>query len=113
MSFTCQRCKEYKVLADTCYCKRFECAQPWQGAVSPCNFSPVWAYDAEAAAEKYAEECDQDGEYTILKNGSAEIWVQDADGVCTRWSIEAESEPQYHAHQLEFPAATPSGEIKP
>jgi hypothetical protein len=109
MSGQCPRCKRHLILVDVCNCQRFEVQQPWRGAASEGNWCEVYAYDAEAAAERFAEQSDSDGDYTIIQNGSAEMWVRDADDNVTRWSIEAESVPEYRAYELEFPAATESG----
>lgn len=109
MSLQCERCRRHLIFVDVCHCKRFECAMPWRNAVSPGDWHDVYAFDAEAAAEKFAEQCDSDGDYTIIKNGTGEVWVRDSDDNTTRWSIEAEAVPNYSAYQLEFPV---SGEVK-
>lgn len=95
----CPRCKEWKLYRDGCTCKRFECAKPWRNEVHDLNWSEVYARDSEEAAEKFAEESDCDGDYTIIRNGSAEIWTRDGDGLVEKWDIEAESCPTYTARK--------------
>lgn len=103
MSGYCKKCGRYNYTAiANCNCVRYECAIPWQNAVSENDWAEVWAYDTEAAAEKYAEDCDSDGDYIIIKNGSGEVWVREgAERVITKWAIEAESVPTYSASQIE------------
>lgn len=98
-SGTCPRCKEWKLYRDNCTCQRFECAQPWNGIVSDVSWCEVYAPDAERAAEKFAENSDSDGDYTIIRNGEAEIWTRDENGTIEKWDIEAESVPSYNARR--------------
>lgn len=95
----CPRCKRWKLYQNLCPCKRFECAQPWRNEVPEENWSEIYAPDAEDAAERFAQESDCDGDYIIIRNGSAEIWTRDADGTVEKWDIEAESEPTYTARR--------------
>lgn len=68
----------------------------------------IFAKDAEDAAENYAEDRDRNGDYTIIRNGEAEVWVFDEEDVLTKWGIEAYQEPVYRAHQIATPT---SGEV--
>lgn len=94
----CKRCKQWKIYPEHCQCKKFECAEPWKDEVDWDTSHYVYAYDAEAAAEKCAEEFDCGGDYTIIRNGSGEIWTRDEDGKVEKWEIVAESEPVYSAY---------------
>jgi hypothetical protein len=93
----CPRCREFKVIAKTCRCQRFECGIPFRGEVE--DWDEIFAQDAEGAAEKDAERRDSDGDYTIVSQGEAEIWTRDYAGTVEKWMIEARSEPHYYAHK--------------
>lgn len=63
------------------------------------DWTEVYATDAEDAAERFAEEYDQGGDYTIIRDGNAEIEVrrQGSDEAAI-FDISAESVPEYTAH---------------
>lgn len=94
----CKRCTEWKFSPEFCSCKRFECAEPFQDKVHDNDWHEVYAYDAEAAAEKCAEEFDCTGDYTMIRHGSGELWTRDEDGKIEKWYIVAESVPEYSAY---------------
>ena len=58
-------------------------------------------YDAEAAAEKWAEEDDCCGDYTIVGGEPASVTVQDAEGNFTVWHVSGESVPTYHGTEFD------------
>lgn len=93
----CKRCGRY-VWNDDCRCVLFQAAIPWKGAVDESDWTDVYEREPEYAAEKFAERYDCDGgDYTIIRNGDAEVWVRDAENVITKWDIVAESVPEYSA----------------
>lgn len=60
------------------------------------DWSEVYARDPEDAAEKFAEERDQGGDYDIIRGGSAEIEVREQGSTETYIvDVAAESVPQY------------------
>lgn len=67
------------------------------------DWTHVEALDAEDAAEVFAEQSDQDGDYDIVKRGDAEcpIEVKGVDGAITRWGITAETVNRYYAEPVE------------
>lgn len=94
----CPRCHEFKVIAIKCYCQPFGCAINWNGTVGDDAYETVYAVDAEAAAEKFAEDDDgNSGEYTIARNGHGEVWTRDGAGLVQRWMVQAEQVVHYHA----------------
>lgn len=100
----CERCRSF-VWDGQCKCVRFLCGIPFRDKIDgPDDLHVVWATDAESAAEKFAEDYDSNGDYTIIKNGSGEVWVIDVDDNQTKWSIEAESVPEYRAYEKVTPA---------
>ncbi len=91
----CPRCGHFRLRE--CRCILFQCAQPWKGQVDEVSWRDVYAVDAETAAEEYAENSDCEGDYTIIRNGEAEIWVRDPENRVTVFDITAESVPEYRA----------------
>ena len=92
----CRRCNDYKVFGpSTCQCKLFECGEPYKDEVT--DWHEFYAFDAESAAEKCAEQFDCEGDYTIIRHGSGEIWTRDEAGSIQKWEVEAESVPSYNA----------------
>lgn len=60
------------------------------------------AWDSEEAAEKFAEEYDQCGDYTVIKGTPIIVQVRKpGSDVVERFEIRAEAEPRYYATQLE------------
>lgn len=93
----CPRCRHWRLYPSHCNCKRFEVCIPWRDAEG--DWTEVYAMDAEDAAEEYAETCDSDGDYTIIKRGSGEVWTRDEAGAIQKWDIEAEAVPSYSARE--------------
>jgi hypothetical protein len=108
MSRRCDRCKRLLVFSrEECKCKRFEVQsdpspynQEWTKPPDKGAWTEIYAADAEAAAEKFCERYDCDGEYTILKAQRGHVYVRDDGGTVTRWFIEAEAVPTYYAHEV-------------
>jgi len=65
---------------------------PWQWAKA------IFAHDAETAAEKYADQSDCEGDYSIIRGNEATILVRDEAGEITRWTVTGESVPSYSAY---------------
>lgn len=73
----------------------------------------VHARDAESAAEKFCDEYDSGGDYTIISAGQAMVKVTDPrSGVSTFWDIVAESVPSYTAYARDS-GSDPKGEDAP
>lgn len=95
---TCPRCAAYGYLPHDC--KAYKCAIEEPGEPYWCT---VYALDAERAAEKYADEYDCGGDYTILKQGEAGetyILVRDGENNAAeheRFHVTGEAVPQYRA----------------
>ena len=51
----------------------------------------IYSYNDWSAAEKYAECCDGDGDYTIVSGQDVEVNVRANDGVITKWLVTGES----------------------
>lgn len=94
----CKRCGKF-VWDDCCRCVLFQCAIPWRDKVEDCDWSDIYATEAEYAAENYADRSDCEGDYTMIRNGEGEVWVRDVENVVTKWHITAESVPTYSASQ--------------
>lgn len=63
--------------------------------------STVEAYDAEAAAENYAENWDC-GDYVLMKGGSLALTVEDCKSrVKINFLVEVEAEAVYYATRIE------------
>lgn len=72
----------------------------------PPEWTLVYAYDEEAAAEKWAEEYDCNGDYAIVGGSPAVVYtrkVADEDFIgptrARRWSVSGESRPHYSADE--------------
>lgn len=96
----CPKCERFGWLPHAC--KEFECATDW-------NQDPEWttvhAMDAEQAVERYAEDYDCEGDYTIIKagdRGETIIRVREMgdEGGGKKFHVYGESVPQYHAREL-------------
>ena len=60
------------------------------------DWSEIHALDPEGAAERFAEQCDQGGDYNIIRSGSAEIEVRKPGSAeVFIVDIAAESVPEY------------------
>lgn len=68
---------------------------PWQWAKS------IRAHDPCDAAEKYADDSDCEGDYSIVRGSPATIFVRDASGEITCWTVTGESVPSYSAYPTE------------
>lgn len=92
----CPICGEYK------YNERHAC-QPLFGVRCDENHGPdewveIRAFDAEAAAEKWAEREDQNGDYLIVgQRSTPTVEVRDGTGEITRWQVSGEAVPAYYA----------------
>jgi hypothetical protein len=63
---------------------------------------PIYARDALAAVEKWAEQDDNDSaEYRIAQGHSATVIVQAPDGAQSRYKATGEYNPDYYAEQVE------------
>lgn len=70
------------------------------------EWEEVYARDAEAAAEKFAEKWDIESEYSMLRGFSdyiVSVKPSDAepDGVARQFAITAEAVPTYYGRELE------------
>ena len=84
-------------------CKpRWECRGEW---LDDSDWEDIHAYDAETAAEKYAERYDREGgEYTIVSSRHSD-WIilvrKPGEDDIGRWVIKAETVPQYRATEAD------------
>ena len=78
----------------------YEGARPHNHGDDPeADHDVVYAHDAEAAAEKWAEESDGQGDYAIVAGDAEVVKVRprDAGGAWETWTVSGETVPQYHA----------------
>ena len=79
------------------------CAPVWEARLAgedDFSWITVHASLAEDAAEEFAEQCDRDGEYGIVKSGGADVEVRKpGETEITRFEITAETVPQYSAYK--------------
>ena len=63
----------------------------------------VRAWDAERATEKWAEEFDADGDYTIVAGHEATVYVRSGsgEGPIESYVVKGESVPEYYARKVE------------
>lgn len=75
---------------------------PWD----PSDASTVRGRDASEAAEKFAEDRDDEGD--VIRAGSIDVFVASIDQPTKveRWRVTAEARVDYSAEQLESPEAT-------
>ena len=74
---------------------------PEDGADGPEDGRTVRAFDADQAAERWADHDDCNGDYDIVSGRSTPIvHVQGEDEEVTRWKVTGEAEPVYTAHSL-------------
>jgi hypothetical protein len=74
----------------------WECRRvvPWDDE----EWTDVYATDARNAAEEFCDIFDSDGDYMIIRHGSATIDVRKKDSdVAERFEVSAESVPRYTA----------------
>jgi len=65
----------------------------------------VHAFDAQSAAEEWADQTDSDGDYVILSGSPAAVRVTAVEGGEQQWfEVTGESCPRYTAHEMEPPA---------
>lgn len=65
------------------------------------DWSTIYALDPEDAAERFAEQYDSGGEYTIVREGEARVEVQLQDRETIKlFEVTAESVPQYSAREI-------------
>ncbi len=66
----------------------------------------IRAFDAEEAAERWAEDWDcADSEYPILQGDIPLVLVHDSEGNVTQWRVSGENVPTYRAEEVEEPTA--------
>lgn len=74
-----------------------KCPPVWEVEIDGGSSFEVYAPDAEEAAAKGAEKVDCDGDYNIIRAGSATALVRRPGGEAETFDIEAESVPHYSA----------------
>jgi hypothetical protein len=92
-----------KICGEWGWINSHKCAPVWEARMYDPKWdqewSEVYAYDEGAAAEKFAEEYDHNGEYDIVRRGSAEIEVRrPGEDAITLVDISAESVPEYYGY---------------
>lgn len=103
----CAKCDNWMMFPDSHRCPpKFEVIDadggygddPWRWAKT------IYAHQPDDAAEKYADESDCEGDYTIIRGSPATILVRDSQGNVTHWEVSGESVPSYTAHAIEQPS---------
>jgi hypothetical protein len=105
---TCQRCNEFSFGEGN-----HRCPPEWIAwnrdchGDDPAEGDRVFAHDAEAAAEKWAEIYDQD-DYPLMSGGDAEVVITPAngEGEPKRFTVYGESSPTYYAREITDEAAS-------
>lgn len=100
----CPTCKKYDSLG------HHVCAPIWEVAIDQGKNSELYwqecrAQSEEAAAERYADDYDCQGDYTIIQagdGGETEILVRRPNGVggVKRFHVVGETVAQYHAREI-------------
>jgi hypothetical protein len=96
----CKTCGDYMLFPDSHKCPPiWECWCPDEGETRD-DPRMIRASDAEAAAEKWAEEDDRYGDYTIIGGNDATVCVAKPDNDEVRtFVVTGESVPEYHAEE--------------
>lgn len=105
----CPRCEKF-CWDNRCKCTRYEAAVPYRDKVDDDDWREVYAQDAEAVAESFAERYDYEGDYTFARHTNGEVWVRDEDGVVTKWAIDTEQVVNYHASAMAPAPSNPEGD---
>ncbi len=87
---------------DAHYMTTHTCPPLWEARIFETRFQNDWAevhgHDPEAAAARFAELYDRDGDYDIIKRGGDQIEVRKpGDETIILVNVSAESVPQYYA----------------
>lgn len=110
----CGKCGRF-TMYPPCTCKTYKVKRLERGYE---NEEPeeVYGFDPQSAAEKWAEEYDEDsGERCILNGLEMDIEVISPDGSAIQYSLSGETVPQYHAREKrreQFAASNASQEPK-
>lgn len=98
----CERCGSFGWLPHGC--REFECAFDDGNP----GWIALWARDMEIAAEKYAEQTDCEGDYTVIQageNGNFIVMVREPenDSTIKKFHVYGETVPEYHAREVVSP----------
>lgn len=89
----------------------------WPEGYDESDGTPIYAYDASAAAVKFCEDCDPDMDYSIIRSGSGTVFVRavdsNPDALAQCFNIEAESVPSYRAYEVPLTAKSFPSEPHP
>lgn len=98
----CKRCGEYGWTGESAQRFGFHtCLPMWECRIAGNgdDWDEVYAREAEQAAEKFCDQYDSNGDYTIIQAGEAEVDVRrPGEDEITQWKIAAESVPHYRAY---------------
>ncbi len=72
----CKRCGQYATDIDRCMCREF---RAWVSWCDDADGETVYAHDAQDAAEKYAKQIDEGGDYPIITAGDDEIRIKNVN----------------------------------
>lgn len=64
------------------------------------DWAEVRAWDADQAAERAAEQYDQDGDYSLSRGNEVVIELRSPDGDVARFRCSAEAVPQYRVSEV-------------
>jgi hypothetical protein len=92
----CKTCDNFMLFPNSHRCPpAFECENDYHGS------HVIRAIDSRAAAEKFADECDSNGDYTCVQGSPMLVKVTAADGTVEHFEVEGESVPSYTAYRRE------------
>lgn len=102
----CKVCGHFMMFPDSHRCPpMWECWSEDYGETRERSAQKVRASDAEEAAEKYAEQSDEGGDYTIIKGSPVDVCVvplgAPAGTKPSRFHVEGESVPEYTASAVD------------
>lgn len=91
----CPRCNELMVFPTRHTCK--PSWMVWPEGEDEDGASRIFATDAKEAAEKWADDDDCNGDYTIVRGSPATVYVKDEDGETRKFEVFGEMVPHYYA----------------
>lgn len=99
----CPICREYGW--GVCRCKPFEAEMDYSHKNDGSGYEDggtVHGTSAENAAQLWAKEDDERGDYTIVSGSAARLRLTDQDGKVTEWTVTGEAEPVYYAAEIKL-----------
>lgn len=99
----CPTCQKFGWFGEK-FGREHQCAPIWEARLHETKWTEDWievrAQDAEEAAREFCERYDCEGEYSIIRRGSAEVEIRKpGEDTITIFDVSAESVPTYYAHE--------------